>query len=72
MQGNEQRKDSDLDLLIAFEEEKSIGGWEYIGLMMDLDEFLENALEIKVHLATERQAMNSNKWEYVKENLIYV
>ena len=68
---NEQSEDSDLDLLIAFEEE-SVGGWEYIGLMMDLEEFMENALEIKVHLATERQAMNSDKWEYVKKDLIYV
>jgi len=40
--------------------------------MMDLEEFLENILGIKVHLATERQAMNSNKWEYVKKDLISV
>ena len=69
---NEQREDSDLDLLIAFEDEKSIGGFEFIGRMMDLEEFLENTLGIKVHLSTERQAMNSNKWEYVKRDLIYV
>ena len=69
---NEQREDSDLDLLIAFEEKKFIGGWEFIGLTMDLEEFLENILGIKVHLATERQAMNSNKWEYVKKDLISV
>ena len=69
---NEQREDSDLDLLIAFEDEKSIGGFEFIGRMMDLEEFLENILGIKVHLSTERQAMNSNKWEYVKRDLIYV
>ena len=69
---NEQREDSDLDLLIAFEDEKSIGGFEFIGRMMDLEEFLENTLGIKVHLSTERQAMNSNKWEYVKKDLIYV
>ena len=69
---NEQREDSDLDLLIAFEDEKSIRGFEFIGRMMDLEDFLENILGIKVHLATERQAMNSNKWEYVKKDLICV
>ncbi len=69
---NEQSEDSDLDLLIAFEDENSIGGFEFIGRMMDLEEFLENTLGINVHLATERQAMNSNKWEYVKKDLIYV
>ena len=69
---NEQREDSDLDLLIAFEDERSIGGFEFIGRMMDLEEFLENILGIKVHLATERQAMNSDKREYVKKDLIYV
>ena len=69
---NEQREDSDLDLLIAFEDEKSIVGFEFIGCMMDLEEFLENTLGIKVHLATERQAIYPNKWEYVKKDLIYV
>ena len=69
---NEQREDSDLDLLIAFEDEKAIGGFEFIGRMMVLEEFLENTLVIKVRLATERQAMNSNKWEYLKKDLIYV
>ncbi|MGH7800091.1 MAG: nucleotidyltransferase family protein [Thermodesulfobacteriota bacterium] len=69
---NEQRESSDLDLLIAFEDEKSIVGFEFIGCMMDLEEFLENTLGIKVHLATERQAIHSNKGEYVKKDLIYV
>ncbi len=71
MQGMNKDKDSDLDLLIAFEDEKSIGGFEFIGRMMDIEEFLENTLGIKVHLATERQAMNSSNREYVKKDLMF-
>ncbi len=57
---------------MAFEEEKSIRGWGYLVLMIDLEQFLENILEIKVHLATERQARSSDKLGYVKKDLIYI
>ena len=69
---NEQTDDSDLDVVIGFEDEESMGGLEFVGRMMDVEESLENAMGIKVPLASKRQAMTSNKWEYVKQDLIYV
>ena len=69
---NEQRDDSDLDVVIGFEDEESGGRLEFVGRMMDVEEFLENAMGIKVHLVSKRQAMASDKWEYVKQDLIYL
>lgn len=68
----EQRKRSDLDLIIEFKEEKSLGGLEFVGLMIELEEYLKEKLGIKVHLASKRQALKSDKWNNVKKDLIYV
>jgi predicted nucleotidyltransferase len=61
---NEQREDSDVDILVEFEEP--------IGLQfVDLAELLENILEMKVDLVS-RGAIKPNRWKYVEQDLIYV
>ena len=59
---SEQRDDSDLDMVIGFEDDESMGGFEFIGRMMDVEEFLEKAMEIRVHLASKRQDMADEVW----------
>jgi hypothetical protein len=61
---NEQKEVSDVDILVEFEEP--------IGLaFVDLAEYLENLLSIKVDLVP-RGAIKPRMWEYVKEDLVYV
>ncbi len=66
------KKKSDLDMIIEFESEESIEGLDFVGLMIDLEKYLKRILGIKIHLASKRQAIESNKWKYIKEKLIYV
>jgi hypothetical protein len=68
----EQKETSDIDILVEFENEESIGGFEFIGLMNDLEDHLRKILGIKPHLASKRHAMNSDKWKYIKNEVIYV
>jgi len=68
----EPKEESDLDMIVEFEEEESIGSFEFIGLMIDLEEHLKKKLGIKVHLASKRQAIDSDKWNYIKNDLIYL
>jgi len=61
---NEQREDSDVDILVEFEEP--------IGLeFVHLAELLESILEVKVDLVS-RGAIKPNRWRYVEQDLIYV
>ena len=68
----EQTEESDLDILVKFENEEEIKGFEYIGLMGDLEDYLQKILGIKPHLATKRHAMGSDKWKDIKDEVIYV
>ena len=68
----EQKKGSDLDIIIEFKNEESIGGLEFVGLMTDLEEYFEKILGIKPHLASKRQAVNSDRWKYVEKELMYL
>ncbi|MCK4734983.1 MAG: nucleotidyltransferase domain-containing protein [Methanophagales archaeon] len=36
----EQKRGSDVDILVVFENEMELGGFEYIGLMNDLEDYL--------------------------------
>lgn len=67
-----QRKGSDLDVIVEFEEEESKGGLEFVGLIIDLEEYLKKILGIKIHIASKTQAINSDKWKYIKDDLIYI
>ena len=67
----EQRKGSDLDIIVEFEEEPK-EGLEFAGLMIDLEEYIKKILGIKVHLASKTQTSNSDKWQYIKDDLVYV
>ena len=61
---NEQKEDSDLDILVEFKEP--------IGLeFVDLAEFLETILGMKVDLVS-RGGIKPNRWKYIEEDLIYV
>lgn len=68
----EQKGTSDIDILVEFENEESIGGFEFISLMNDLEDHLRKILGIKPHLASKRHAMNSDKWKYIKNEVIYI
>lgn len=60
----EEKGKSDVDILVEFEEP--------IGLkFIELAEFLESILEIKVDLVS-KGAVKPNRWRYIKEDLIYV
>jgi len=60
----EQEEKSDLDVLVEFKEP--------IGLeFVELAEFLESILEIKVDLVS-KGAVKPNRWRYIEEDLIYV
>lgn len=61
---NEQREDSDVDILVEFGEPV---GLEFVHLA----ELLESILEMKVDLVS-RGAIKSNRWKYVEQDLIYV
>ena len=60
----EQRKKSDVDILVEFKEPI---GLEFI----ELAEFLENILEVKVDLVS-KGAIKPNRRRYIEEDLIYV
>lgn len=68
----EQRKTSDIDILVEFENEKSIRGFEFIGLMIDLENCIQKILGIKPHLASKRHAMESDKWKDIEKEVVYV
>jgi len=40
----EQKKESDVDMIIEFADEESLGAFKFIGLMMDLEEYLQEIL----------------------------
>lgn len=57
---------SDLDILVEFE--RPIG-WEIV----DLKDYLESLLGVKVDLITKNAAMSRKKfWEHIKGELVYV
>lgn len=68
----EQTEVSDLDMIVEFRDENSIGGFEYIGVMTDLEDYLKRILGIKPHLASKRHAMSSDKWKTVEKEIVYV
>jgi len=68
----EQRKTSDIDILVEFEKEDSIRGFEFIGLMIELEDCIQKILGIKPHLASKRHAMGSNKWKDIEKEVVYV
>jgi len=61
---NEQTKDSDIDILVSF---KKPLGWEFF----DLQEFLENELELKVDLISEK-ALKQQLKQVILINAKYV
>jgi hypothetical protein len=67
----EQKESSDLDMIVEFKDE-GMDVFEYISLMIDLEEYLEKILGIKPHLASKRHAMNSEVWNTVKKEIVYV
>ncbi|MGB7531372.1 MAG: nucleotidyltransferase family protein [Halobacteriota archaeon] len=69
---NEQKEGSDVDILAEFENEMELGGFEYIGLMIDLEDYLRETLNIKPHLASKRHAMASDKWKLIKNEVVHV
>lgn len=68
----EQRKTSDIDMLVEFENEGSIRGFEFIGLMIDLENCIQKILGIKPHLASKRHAIQSDKWKDIDKEVVYV
>lgn len=68
----EQRETSDIDILIKFENEESIRGFEFIGLMINLEDYIQEILGIKPHLASKRHAMQSDKWKDIEKEVVYV
>jgi len=61
---NEQTKDSDIDILVSF---KKPLGWEFF----DLQEFLENELELKVDLISEK-ALKQQLKQVILNNAKYI
>ena len=61
---NEQHKDSDIDILVSL---KKPLGWEFF----DLQEFLENELQLKVDLVTEK-ALKEQLRQIILDNVKYV
>ena len=59
-------------MIIGFEKRATIDVWEYIGLMMDLEEYLQKLFGMKVHLASKSHAVQSEKWKNIEKELIYV
>ena len=60
----DQNEKSDLDILVEFREPVGF-------LFIHLADFLEEQLGVEVDLVT-RDAIKSNRWKYIKEDLIYV
>ncbi len=68
----EQKETSDIDILVDFENEEIIGGFEFIGLMDDLEDYIQKIIGIKPHLASKRHAMNSNKWKNIEKEVVTI
>ena len=68
----EHKESSDIDLVIEFFDEESKKGLEWIGLMTNLEEYLSRILPAKPHIASLRQAKNSDKWGEIEKEIIYV
>ena len=68
----EQKRESDVDMIIEFVKEESLGAFKFIGLMMDLEEYLQEILGKKVHLASKSQAIKSEKWKSIEKELISI
>ncbi len=62
---NEYTEESDLDILVDFKEPV---GFEFI----ELAEFLEKILELKIDLVSRGGAMKSSRWKYIEKDLDYV
>ena len=69
---SEQKKGSDLDMIIEFSDESSIGGFEYIGLMTELEEYLQKIVNINPYIASKRHALSSDKWKGIEKEIFYV
>ncbi len=69
---DEQKKTSDIDIIVEFEKEESMGGFEYIGLITDLEDYLHKILGIKPHIASKRHAMSSDKWKDIEKEAVCV
>jgi uncharacterized protein len=61
---NEQKEDSDIDIIVSFRKPL---GWEFF----DLQELLENELDIKVDLVSEK-ALKSQLRQVILNNVTYV
>jgi uncharacterized protein len=61
---NEQNEDSDIDIIVSFRKPL---GWEFF----DLQELLENELDIKVDLVSEK-ALKSQLRQVILNNVTYV
>lgn len=61
----EQKKRSDLDILVEFR--KPVGLFEF----MDLEEYLQNLLGVKVDLVT-RKALKPRIGEYILREVVYI
>lgn len=62
----EQKETSDVDIIVEFSEPV---GWEIV----DLKEFLEELLEVKVDIVTKNAAMRKPLlWESIREEIVYV
>jgi len=66
------KEGSDLDLIIEFVDQSFIGGFEYIGLMTELEEYFQKILNIKSHLASRRHALSSDKWKEIEKEIVYI
>jgi hypothetical protein len=61
----EYKKDSDLDILVEFKE--PVGLFEF----MDLEEYLQNLLKIKVDLVS-KKALKPRIGEYILREVVYI
>ena len=59
-------------MIIEFVKEESLGAFKFIGLMIDLEEYLQEILGKKVHLAPKSQAIKSEKWKSIEKELTYI
>jgi len=66
------KEGSDLDLIVEFVDECSIGGFEYVGLMTELEEYFQKILNMKSHLASRRHALSSDKWKEIEKEIVYI
>jgi len=62
---NEQKKSSDLDILVEFEE--PIGLFKF----MDLEEYLKSLLDVKIDLVS-KKALKPYIGKYILEEVVYI